>query len=178
MFVRESDEAVCLDDFQPPGATGSPYLHLGTLSEALTAARADAAWVGWGFVAERPEFAELCERLDIMFIGPRPDVMRWLGDKIGAKLLAEQAEVPVAAWSGGAVDTVESALEHADGHRLPADDQGVGRRRRPRHPAGRPRRAARRGLRERPVRRGQGVRRSDGVHGAGRHRTPATSRCS
>ena len=69
-----------------------------------SAARADAAWVGWGFVAERPEFAELCDRLGIVFVGPSADVMRRLGDKIGAKLLAEQADVPVAAWSGGPVD--------------------------------------------------------------------------
>ena len=40
---------------------GSPYLDLDALERALVAARADAAWVGWGFVAERPEFAELCD---------------------------------------------------------------------------------------------------------------------
>ena len=70
---------------------------------ALIVARADSAWVGWGFVAERPEFAELCDHLGIVFIGPSADVMRRLGDKIGAKLLAEQAGVPVAPWSGGPV---------------------------------------------------------------------------
>ena len=73
-------------------------------SGRCVAARADAAWVGWGFVAERPEFAELCERLGIVFVGPSAEVMRRLGDKIGAKLLAEQAGVPVAPWSGGPVD--------------------------------------------------------------------------
>ena len=80
MFVREADEAVLLD---------GTYLDLGALERALVAARADAAWVGWGFVAERPEFAELCDRLGITFVGPSADVMRKLGDKIGAKLLAE-----------------------------------------------------------------------------------------
>ena len=78
------------------------------------AARADAAWVGWGFVAERPEFAELCERLGIVFVGPGAGVMRRLGDKIGAKLLAEQADVPVAPWSGGPVDDLEAARRHAE----------------------------------------------------------------
>ena len=77
------------------------------MERALVAARADAAWVGWGFVAERPEFAELCDRLGITFVGPSADVMRKLGDKIGAKLLAERADVPVAAWSGGPVDTLD-----------------------------------------------------------------------
>ena len=109
MFVREADDAVCLDPdgHDRPNAAGSPYLDLPTLERALLAARADAAWVGWGFVAERPEFAELCERLGVVFVGPRPDVMRKLGDKIAAKLLAEQADVPVAAWSGGPVETVD-----------------------------------------------------------------------
>ena len=72
MFVRVADEAYCLDD----GARGdsaeqrSGYLDSAALERALTATAADAAWVGWGFVAERPEFAELCERLGIVFVGP------------------------------------------------------------------------------------------------------------
>ena len=115
MFVREADDAVCLD---PEGdgranASTSPYLDLPTLERALRAARADAAWVGWGFVAERPEFAELCEHLGVTFVGPPAAVMRKLGDKIAAKSLAEQADVPVAAWSGGSVDTVDEAMAHA-----------------------------------------------------------------
>ncbi|HUF97806.1 MAG TPA: carboxyl transferase domain-containing protein [Ilumatobacter sp.] len=112
MFVREADEAVCIDLGRDPGSP-SPYLDLAALEAALVAARADAAWVGWGFVAERPEFAELCDRLGVTFVGPRPEVMRQLGDKIGAKLIAEQSNVPVAAWSGGAVDTVADARVHA-----------------------------------------------------------------
>src|SRR6476469_1541341 len=112
MFVREADEAVCIDDGRPADA-GSAYLDLDALERALLEARADSAWVGWGFVAERPEFAELCDRLGIVFIGPRPQVMRRLGDKIAAKLLAEHADVPVAPWSGGPVDSIEDAREHA-----------------------------------------------------------------
>ncbi len=112
MFVREADEAVCLDEDVAITAA-SPYLDLDALERALIAARADAAWVGWGFVAERAEFAELCDRLGVTFIGPRADVMRRLGDKIEAKLLAEEARVPVAPWSGGPVDTIEDAREHA-----------------------------------------------------------------
>jgi acetyl/propionyl-CoA carboxylase alpha subunit/acetyl-CoA carboxylase carboxyltransferase component len=113
MFVRDADEAVCLDDDRPAGA-GSPYLDLGALERALVAGHADAAWVGWGFVAERPEFAELCDRLGIVFVGPSADVMRRLGDKIGAKLLAEQADVPVAPWSGGPVHTLDEGRAQAD----------------------------------------------------------------
>ena len=68
---------------------------------------ADAAWVGWGFVAEDPAFAELCERIGVTFIGPSAEAMRKLGDKIGAKLIAEEVGVPVAPWSRGAVETLD-----------------------------------------------------------------------
>ena len=111
MFVRDADEAVVIE----ARADGPviPYLDLEVLRDALVRARAEAVWVGWGFVAERPEFAELCEQMGIVFIGPSGDVMRRMGDKIGAKRLAEQAGVPVAAWSGGPVATIEDALGHA-----------------------------------------------------------------
>ncbi|HEY0533836.1 MAG TPA: carboxyl transferase domain-containing protein [Actinoplanes sp.] len=108
-FVREADIAY---DLGP--AAGRPYLDLKVLERALTETRADAAWVGWGFVAEDPAFAELCERIGITFIGPSPDAMRQLGDKIGAKLIAEEVGVPVAPWSRGPVETLEAALEAAE----------------------------------------------------------------
>ena len=111
LFVRAADEAVRLRD---AGSLGSPYLDHAELERALGAAKADAAWVGWGFVAEDPAFAELCARIAVTFIGPSPDAMRRLGAKIEAKLLAEAIGVPVAAWSGGSVETIEGARRHAD----------------------------------------------------------------
>jgi len=113
-FVREADEALCLDDFadaNPPSK--SPYLDHDVLERALRHCRAEAVWPGWGFVAEDADFAERCERLGITFLGPTAAVMRLLGDKIAAKRLAEDAGVPVAAWSGGPVETVEEAVHHA-----------------------------------------------------------------
>ena len=107
-FVREADLAYCLGP-----ASARPYLDLAALERALVETRADAAWAGWGFVAEDPAFAELCDRLGVTFIGPSAEAMRKLGDKIGAKLLAEEAGVPVAAWSRGTVSTLEEALEQA-----------------------------------------------------------------
>ncbi|HEX2903938.1 MAG TPA: biotin carboxylase N-terminal domain-containing protein, partial [Jatrophihabitans sp.] len=108
-FVREADIAYPLGP-----ASERPYLNLALLERALVSTGADAAWVGWGFVAEQPEFAELCERLQVTFIGPSAAAMRSLGDKIGSKLLAEQVGVPVAPWSQGPVTTLDEALEHAN----------------------------------------------------------------
>ena len=71
-------------------------------------------WPGWGFVSEKAEFAELCDRLGITFIGPSAEVMRQLGDKIESKLLAEQAGVPLAPWSGGPVADVAAARKAAE----------------------------------------------------------------
>jgi acetyl/propionyl-CoA carboxylase alpha subunit/acetyl-CoA carboxylase carboxyltransferase component len=107
-FVREADIA---HDLGP--AAARPYLNLGLLERALVDTGADAAWVGWGFVAEDPAFAELCERIGVTFVGPSAEAMRRLGDKIGAKLLAEEVGVPVAPWSRGAVDTLDAALAAA-----------------------------------------------------------------
>ncbi|WP_306208169.1 ATP-binding protein [Actinoplanes sp. RD1] len=109
-FVREADLAV---DLGP--ASARPYLDLKVLEHALVESGADAAWVGWGFVAEDPAFAELCEKIGITFVGPSADAMRKLGDKIGAKLIAEEVGVPVAPWSRGAVESLEAATEAAAG---------------------------------------------------------------
>src|SRR5512132_180123 len=114
MFVREADEAYCLDCGTPSAGPTGGYLDLGALEQALISMRADAAWVGWGFVAEHPEFAELCERLGVVFVGPTASAMRLLGDKVAAKRLAAEAGLPVAPWSGGTVETVAEASEQAE----------------------------------------------------------------
>ncbi len=116
-FVRAADEAICLGPavVTPPGGAAVPaYLDAARVEAALRESRADAAWVGWGFVAEHADFVELCDRLDIAFIGPDAAVMRRLGDKIASKRLAEEAGVAVVPWSGGPVDDVASALAAAE----------------------------------------------------------------
>ncbi len=116
-FVRRADEAYRLGPATTLDADGNrhvTYLDLGRLEEALVRTRADAAWVGWGFVAERAEFAELCERLGVTFIGPSSKVMRRLGDKITSKQVAEASDVPVASWSGQPVETIDEARQHAE----------------------------------------------------------------
>jgi acetyl/propionyl-CoA carboxylase alpha subunit/acetyl-CoA carboxylase carboxyltransferase component len=107
-FVREADLSY---DLGP--AAARPYINLELLERALVETGADAAWVGWGFVAEDPAFAELCDRIGVTFIGPSPEAMRRLGDKIGAKLIAEEVGVPVAPWSRGPVETEDEAKKAA-----------------------------------------------------------------
>src|SRR6201985_1087676 len=88
-FVREADLSY---DLGP--ASARPYLDLKELEAALGETGADAAWVGWGFVAEDPAFAELCEKVGVTFVGPSAEAMRKLGDKIGAKLIGEDGGEP------------------------------------------------------------------------------------
>jgi acetyl/propionyl-CoA carboxylase alpha subunit/acetyl-CoA carboxylase carboxyltransferase component len=119
LFTREADAALCLGpamflDPKDLDASGAPrrkssYLDYGRLRDALARGRADAAWVGWGFVAEHAAFAELCAELGVAFIGPPPEAMRRLGDKIGSKRLAQEAGVPVAPWSQGPVASLDEA---------------------------------------------------------------------
>ncbi len=108
-FVREADFTY---DLGP--ASARPYLDLEVLERALVESGADAAWVGWGFVAEDPAFAELCDKIGVTFVGPSAEAMRQLGDKIGAKLIAEEVGVPVAPWSRGAVETLDAAKRAAE----------------------------------------------------------------
>ena len=110
MFVRQADEAVTL---RPSSTAATPYLDHAELERALVAARADAVWVGWGFVAEDPSFVTLCDRLGVTFIGPSAAAMRLLGDKVEGKLLAQRVGVPVAPWSEGPVTSLADARRHA-----------------------------------------------------------------
>ena len=79
MFVRHADEAYDLGSASfidaGDGERKNRYVDYAALERALRASEADAAWVGWGFVAEHPRFADLCERLGIVFVGPDSAVM-------------------------------------------------------------------------------------------------------
>ncbi len=124
MFVREADEAYCIGpasfidsrDEQRKNA----YLNYEAIEQALVDTQAEAVWVGWGFVAEHPDFVDLCEKkLGLAFIGPTGDCMRKLGDKITSKQIAEAAGVPVAPWSNGPVASLEEAQAQMEKIGLP-----------------------------------------------------------
>ena len=100
------------------------------------AARADAVWVGWGFVAEHASFAQRCEEAGIVFVGPDSATIRLLADKVAAKRLAERVGVPVVPWSGGPSPTSRDAAAHARRLGYPVLLKASRGRRRARHPAG------------------------------------------
>ena len=110
-FVRHADEARLLPS---PAGEVAAYLDHEGLIAALRAARADAVWPGWGFVAEDASFVERLAAEGIRFLGPGASSMRALGDKIDSKRIAEGAGVPVAAWSGGELSGVADAEKHAE----------------------------------------------------------------
>lgn len=110
-FVRHADRAI--DITNPKGAVAA-YLDHDALIQVLRDCGADAVWPGWGFVAEDPTFVERLEEEGITFLGPTPKAMKALGDKITSKELAEEAGVPVTAWSQGALESVDSARDHAE----------------------------------------------------------------
>ena len=91
LHVRFADEAYCIG---PPPARES-YLLGDRIVETAKKAGAEAIHPGYGFLSERGEFADLCERAGVVFIGPRGDVMRAMGDKVTARQTMDKAGVPI-----------------------------------------------------------------------------------
>lgn len=89
--ARLADKVVCIG---PPQVNLS-YLNLPTIITTALATGCDAIHPGYGFLAENPELPEACEKCGIIFIGPRSEIMRKLGDKIEARNLAKQNSIPV-----------------------------------------------------------------------------------
>lgn len=107
MHVRLADESVCIG---PPAAKDS-YLSIPAILSAATISNADAIHPGYGFLSENADFAEMVEEHGFTFIGPSPDHIRLMGDKIAAKAAVIEAGIPVVPGSTGAVRDAEHALE-------------------------------------------------------------------
>ncbi len=106
LAVRLADEAVCIG---PPSAARS-YLDQSQVLAAAEITGCDTIHPGYGFLAESPAFAESCAREGVTFVGPSPDVMARMGDKIRAKEAAREAGLPGLAGSDGPVVDVREAL--------------------------------------------------------------------
>jgi acetyl-CoA carboxylase biotin carboxylase subunit len=91
LHVKFADEAVCIG---PPPSRQS-YLHIPAIISAAEITRADAVHPGYGFLAENAEFAEVCEKCGLTWIGPQPKLMRLMGDKISAREAMSKAGVPI-----------------------------------------------------------------------------------
>src|SRR3984893_8400513 len=109
MHVRLADESVCIG---PPPAKDS-YLNVPALLAACEITGADAVHPGYGFLAENARFAEILAEHNVHFIGPRPEHIRLMGDKIAAKRTARQLGIPVVPGSDGGVGSDEEALRLA-----------------------------------------------------------------
>ena len=114
MHVRLADESVCIG---PPSAAES-YLNIPALVAACEITGADAVHPGYGFLAENARFAEILAEHGITFIGPSPEHLRIMGDKIEAKRMAKALGLPVVPGSEGAVTdmTEASKLAHDIGY--------------------------------------------------------------
>lgn len=109
LHVKFADEAVCIG--KPAGADS--YLNVPNIIAAAEITNADAIHPGYGFLAENAKFAEICGQNGIKFIGPTPDQIRSMGDKITAKETMIKAGVPVVPGGGGLLESAEQAKEIA-----------------------------------------------------------------
>jgi len=106
LHVRFADEDVCIG----PSKSQESYLDPKRIISAAEVTNADAIHPGYGFLAENPDFAEICESCDIKFIGPSYESIRLMGDKALAKKTMKEAGVPVIPGSDGVVESEEMAL--------------------------------------------------------------------
>lgn len=105
--ARLADRAVCVG----PARSSDSYLLVNTLVHAALASGCDAVHPGYGFLSERAPFARACEQAGLVFIGPTPEQIEAVGDKLRARSEAIAADVPVV--PGATVDTLQDALEAA-----------------------------------------------------------------
>ncbi|MCM8811873.1 MAG: acetyl-CoA carboxylase biotin carboxylase subunit [Candidatus Omnitrophica bacterium] len=109
LHVRMADEAVCIG----AAPSASSYRNIPAIISAAEITDVEAIHPGYGFLAENAHFAEICESCKIRFIGPSPDAIRAMGDKIEAKRIMGKAGVPLIPGSAGGVKTKEEALKIA-----------------------------------------------------------------
>ncbi|MDD5173377.1 MAG: acetyl-CoA carboxylase biotin carboxylase subunit [Candidatus Omnitrophota bacterium] len=115
LHVRFADEAICIGS----AASSSSYLNIPSIISAAEITDVEAIHPGYGFLAEDAHFAEICESCKIKFIGPTPENMRLMGDKMAAKETARKAGVPVVPGSKAVVKTKEDALRIAKETKYP-----------------------------------------------------------
>ncbi|MCO5142649.1 MAG: acetyl-CoA carboxylase biotin carboxylase subunit [Oligoflexia bacterium] len=109
LHVKLADEAVCIG----PAPSKQSYLNIPFILAAAELTEADAIHPGYGFLSENAEFARICKDCNINFIGPKPESIALLGDKVAARTTATKAGVPLLPGTKGAVDTLAEAEKEA-----------------------------------------------------------------
>jgi len=109
MWVRLADESVCIG----PAAAAKSYLNIPSIIAAAEITGAQAIHPGYGFLSENARFAEIVGAHGFTFIGPKPEHIKMMGDKITAKQVVKDAGIPVVPGSDGAVTSEEEAFEAA-----------------------------------------------------------------
>jgi len=109
MWVRLADESVCIG----PAAAAKSYLNVPSIIAACEITGAQAIHPGYGFLSENARFAEIVGAHGYTFIGPKPEHIRMMGDKIAAKAAVKAAGIPVVPGSDGGVSTEEEAMAAA-----------------------------------------------------------------
>jgi acetyl-CoA carboxylase biotin carboxylase subunit len=110
MHVRLADESVCIG----PASAAKSYLNIPSIIAACEITGAQAVHPGYGFLSENARFAEIVEAHGFTFIGPKPEHIRMMGDKIAAKVAVKSVGIPVVPGSDGALTTEEQAFEAAE----------------------------------------------------------------
>ena len=110
MHVRLADESVCIG----PASAAKSYLNIASIIAAAEITGANAIHPGYGFLSENARFAEIVEAHGMTFIGPKPEHIRLMGDKITAKRTARDVGIPVVPGSDGALTTEAQALAAAE----------------------------------------------------------------
>ncbi len=109
LHVRHADQAICIG----PAPSASSYLSIPAIISAAEVADVDAVHPGYGFLAENPNFAEICRDCGVAFIGPSPEAMRLMGDKAQARMAASGAGIPVLLGTDEPLKSASDALEMA-----------------------------------------------------------------
>jgi acetyl-CoA carboxylase, biotin carboxylase subunit len=109
-YLEAADEAICIG----PASPKESYLNIPRIISAAEIADVEAIHPGYGFLAENSHFAEVCRDCNIAFIGPSPEAMKSLGDKVEARKIALKAKVPITPGSDGEIANENDALKMAN----------------------------------------------------------------
>jgi acetyl-CoA carboxylase biotin carboxylase subunit len=109
-YLELADETTCIG----PAAAGKSYLNIPSIISAAEVTDVDAIHPGYGFLAENAHFADICNECGITFIGPDPQSMRLLGDKVAARQIARKARVPLVPGSDGEIRDEQEAIKLAN----------------------------------------------------------------